>query len=566
MASTQMRMLLAVRQVDSDLRGAAARYPGSLPPTHPDRLRAWNFPLKWADGLLVRYTREEWEKLGLAERATEVARSRAEAELVRARAGEVSLDDDERRLLTERALGIQPAGEAERFAELQLTPEWTPRYMTSSPERFAAGVDGIRQEYGQATALGYGYVLMAGVRSAEDLAKYGSRLQELFETIVAKPAVAQVLVAAGRSGMAGVPHEARARLVKSVRETLWSFNTNRAGRSFLLTQVVDGYLGLKPGGVGDDLGLSVVDGIFISKLTLPVHFLAIRGGVFLEIGLSTRGVECWDPFDRNAEVRTASARRLELVEVLAQGYLRMARGYANLKSFQHGARVAQWVLGLQPNSAEAYQILGQCQLGEQRPREALETCERALELDRRLADAYLVQGNAYSLLSQWPEAIERYRQAIQHRVGYAEAYNNLGLVLSRNGEHARAVGAYHEAVRVRPDYAEAYYNLGNLHFEVGQGLEGEAADAELGRAVRAYEMAVKVAPDFAGAHYNLGQTHYAMKNLPAALAAYQAAVKANPKHAGAWHNMGIVYRDLGRNDDAVAALEKAVTLNPILLR
>ena len=292
MASVEMRMLLAVRQVDSDLRAAAARYPGSLPLTHTDRLRAWSFPLKWVDGLLVRYTREEWEKLEPAERATEVARSRAEAELVRARAGEVSLADDERQRLTERALGIQPTGEAERFLELQLIPEWTPRFMTSSPERFAAGVNGIRREYGQATALGYGYILMAGVRSAEDLTKYGRRLQELFETVVGKPAATQVLEAAGRAGMAGVPHEARARLVKSIRETLWSLNTNRAGRSFLLTQVVDGYLGLKPGGVGDDLGLSVVDGILISKLTLPVHFLAVRGGVALEIGLSTRGAEC----------------------------------------------------------------------------------------------------------------------------------------------------------------------------------------------------------------------------------------------------------------------------------
>lgn len=567
MASTQMRMLLAVRQVDGELRAAASRYPESLPPTHPAWLRRWSLPLKWVDGMMVRYLPEEWAGLKPAQRSVEVARCRAEARLVLARTGECELPAEEKEHLTRRALGILPGDEAERFAEVAATPETAPHFLTSSPERYVAGVTSVEQEYGAATALAYGCALMAGVRSPEDLAKYGQRLQTLFDRVTGRGAAAAVLLAAAKGGMSAVPHDARTRLVRSVRDTLWSMNTNRAGRSFLITQVVDGYLGLKPGGVGDDLGLSIVDGIIVSKLTLPVQFVSIRNAVYLEIGLSSHGFEYWDPLDRHGSVRMASARRLDLVDVLVQGYLRMARGYANLKSYQHGARVAQWVLGMRPGSAEAHQILGQCLLGEQRPREALEMCSRALEHDRRLADAYLVQGNAYSMMNQWPEAVERYRQAIAHRVGYAEAYNNLGLALSRNGEHERAVGAYHEAVRVRQDYAEAYYNLGNLHFERGQSIaDPDAARPEFVLAVAAYSNAVRIAPDFAGAHYNLGQTCYAMKDLPAALAAYQAAVKANPKHAGAWHNMGIVYRDMGRNEDAVAALEKAVTINPILLR
>jgi tetratricopeptide (TPR) repeat protein len=371
----------------------------------------------------------------------------------------------------------------------------------------------------------------------------------------------------GTSGLATLPHDARAKIVRAVRDRLWQQSAVRAGRSFLLTQVLDGYLGLRPGGVGDDLGLAAADGIVVAKLGFPVNFLLVNGGIHLEITVSPHGVEHWDPFDKNASVRVAAALRLGTADVLVLGYTRMARGYANTKSYAHGARVAHWVLGMQPRCAEAYEILGQCMLGEQKPTEAIEMCKKALAIDRRLADAYLVQGNAYSLMSRWPEAVERYKQAIHYRVGYAEAYNNLGLALQRNGESDRAIGAYNQAVRVRSDYVEAWYNLGNLYLERAPTLPaGAEQSAEYDRAIEAYGKAVEYAPDFAGAHYNLGQAHYAKKDLPAALAAYQAAVKANAKHAGAWHNMGIVYRDLGQPELAVAAIEKAVTLNPILLR
>ena len=560
-------MSLAVRQVDSELAAAAARYPKGLPPTHMAHLRGWTCGLRHIDGLLAACTRDEFAALPALVRGLEANRCWSEAELALAKAGEALLGVEAKESETQRALGILPGDEAGRFGEIASCHDFSPHYLTSSPERFQRGIAEVETEFGQATALGYGYVLMAGVRSFEDLAKYGNRIQQLFEAVTGKGGAAQVLSQTSKSRMANIGHDVRAKLLRAVRDGLWQMSSSRVGRPFLLTQVVDGYLGLRPGGVGDDLGLAVVDAIMVSKLALPVNFLQIKDGIYLEIGVSAHGFEYWDPLERHGEVRLAAARRLSTMDVMALGYTRMARGYANIKSFQHGARVAQWVLGLQPAWAEAYQILGQCLLGEQKPREAIAMCEKALEHDRRLADAYLVAGNAHSMMGHWPEAVEQYKLAIHNRVGYAEAYNNLGLALARNGEPERAIGAYKEAVRVRPDYAEAYYNHGNLHFELAQMLaEDVAKNVEFDLAIEAYRKAVGQAPDFAGAHYNLGQAYYGKHDLPGALAAYQAAVKANPKHAGAWHNMGIVYRDMGRQDLAVEALEKAVTLNPILLR
>ena len=567
MTSAQFQTGDAARQVDFDLSLAQERYPRNLPPTHIAVLSGWEPKLKPDDGMLPGYTPDEFERLPSLLKQLEINRAHAESMLVLDLAGQSELSEDDRDRLTQRALGILPSEESARLLEVASCTEFSPGFLTSNPDRFLKGIAAVESDVGQATALAYGFLLMAGVRSEDDLRKYGDRIEELFSTVATAATVQHQLQSMGRSGLASLTTGARAKTARAVRDRLWQLTDARAGQSFLLTQVLDGYLNLRPGGVGDDLGLAVADGIVVAKLGFRVDFLLIRGSVCLEMPLSAHEGECWHPFDRSKEMNEAAALRLGIADLLALGYMRMARGYADARSYAHGVRVAQWALSMNPDCAEALQMLGQCLLGEQRPAEAIDTCYRALVIDPGLAGAYLVQGNAYSLMNRWPEAIERYKHAIHSRVGYAEAYNNLGLALQRNGEYELAVGAYNEATRVRgDDYAEAWYNLGNLYLERAPTLAPDEQKAEYDRAIEAYRSAVKHARAFAGAHYNLGQAYYARKNLPAALAAYQAAVKANPKHAGAWHNMGIVYRDMGRQELAVEAIEKAVTLNPILLR
>lgn len=571
MASFDIKLGLAVRQVDATLSAEAQNYPARLPANHTAALTGWRCRLRRHFGTLIAYTQEEFASLSPLQRHLEQCRAQAEALIAYAKAGCVQLAEIELTFLTQRALGILPGNEGDRYLELACSPEFSPHYLTSTPERFLRGIADIEAEMGLATALGYGSLLLAGVRPHEDLLKYGDRIEELFEAVTETDDAADVLDLMSVDGIASLRREQKAKLLKVVRDALWRRSSVRQGRSFLLTQVVDGYLGLRPGGTGDDFGLSVCDAIIAAKLGLEVRFLLSGGTLWLEIGFGGSTIAYWSPFRRDPEPTPPRAARLSLADVFVIGYTRLARGYANYKQFGNGIRVANWVLGMKPNLAEAHQILGQCLLGDGKPKEAIEQCTLALQLDPTLADAYLVQGNAYMVLNRWTDAVAHYRKAIDRRPDYAEALNNLGLALQRSGELGKAAVAYREAVRQRPDYVEAYYNLGNLYLERAQyspdprrGI-GEKA-TELQHAVDAYREAVRLSPNFAGAWYNLGQAYYGRNELNQALAAYSAAVKANPKHAGAWHNMGIVYRDIGQPDKAVEAIERAVQLNPILLR
>ncbi|MEO0086035.1 MAG: tetratricopeptide repeat protein [candidate division WOR-3 bacterium] len=551
-----VRMGQAVRQVEADLLAAARCYPAKLPKTHLARLTGHGSGVRQPVCLRVGSPFEQLRQLSPLARTLEVNRSHAEALLALAKAGELAPGEEELARLTERALGMLPTEEGERLVEAASCAELEPQFMTSTPGRFAAGMTEVEKNMGQATALAYGFLLLAGVRSRADLMKYGMRLEQVFSAVTGKPAVRAILGTTDATGIRCLKRESRVRLLAAVRDALWQEKPDRPGTAFLLTQVVDGYVRRRPGPAGDSLGLAVLDAIVVAKLGLAVRFMHRQGHIYLEIVYSPQAVQHWDPLDRGAAVPVASTHRLTMVELAAQGYLRMARGYALRKNYAHGERVADWVIEMEPGNADAHTIRAECLLGSGNPNEALTASERALEIDHRLADAYVVQGNACGALGRWPEAVECYRKAIRCRVGYAEAYNNLGLALVRNGEPERALGAFNEAVRVRPDYAEAYYNIGNLHMEQNRPDE----------AIEAYKKAVVLVPDFAAAHYNLGQAYYARKDLPRALAAYEAAVSANPKHAGAWHNMGIVYRDMGEQERAVEAIEKAVQLNPLLLR
>lgn len=556
MLSLPIRMGVAVRQVDADLIRSAQAFTSSLPPGHTARLHEGKSKLKQMDGVLAIYTPAEFLELPRLGRTLEVNRCHAEALLALNWAGELALDGAALAALTSRALGCLPTNEGERLLEVVSCPELEPSFLTSNPSRLLTGLQEIEQELGPATALCYGFLLMAGVRSRSDVCKYGNRVEELVKRLLRRPGVRSILTTTGTAKPRSPKPSMRVQLLRSLRDAMWQECGNRVGNAFLLTQVIDGYLGLRPGAVGDSLGLAVIDTLVLAKLGFPVRHLGRGDRVFLEIAVSEWAVEYWDPADLKGTVPVTSCHRLSLADLLLRGYERMARGYANRGQFAHGERIANWLLAMKVDYAPAYQLLAQCLLGQNRPEEAAAACAKAIQLDPRLAEAYLTHGNALSAMNQRREAIDCYKRAIHLQVGFAEAYNNLGLALWRDNQPEKAVGAFRQAIRVRRDYAEAYYNLGTLYAELNQPES----------AITAFRQAVQIAPSFAQAYYNLGMVHYNQKNLEAALAAYQAAVKANPKHAAAWHNLGIVYRDLGRQELAVEAIEKAVQLNPVLLR
>ena len=134
-----------------------------------------------------------------------------------------------------------------------------------------------------------------------------------------------------------------------------------------------------------------------------------------------------------------------------------------------------------PESALAHEHLCFAQYQAGRPRDALESCRRALDLDPGRIDARVNLATALSVLGDLDGAVAEFQRVLRYRPGSAEAHTNLGLVYMAKNRPDLAIESYRSALRSNPHHAEAHNDLG-----VALALAGrrEEAVAELKEAVR----------------------------------------------------------------------------------
>jgi tetratricopeptide (TPR) repeat protein len=546
----------AVADVEANLERFGQYYPADLPAHHHARRAGWRIGLRWTDDGFVRCYPSEFASLRPLQRALETERCHATALLVSERLNEVILTQQQREELGQRALGILPDSEAARYHELFSCPPLLPRRICRSARELVAGVGAIEEEMGRATAIGFGMLTLAGLRHEHELVKYGERIDRLFARVVAAPDVIQALNVEVPADDPAASASAQVNLLVTVREALWQLLPGRVSTEFLLTQVIDAYIGEKPGG-GNSLGLALVDSIIIARLGFAVSYRISDGVLSLRVKAADQLLH-WNVIRREplSAAPDARARELNLTDLFAVAYGSLATLCFTRSMWDRALDCYNRQLELTPGSAETLTSLAACYLRKQSPTDAIKMCKAALEIAPDSAETLHQLGNAHAMTNSWPKAIDSYKKALRVRPEYAEVYNNLGFAYMRSEMPDQAVAAFETAIEKRPDYFQAHYNLGNLHLERG----------EHDRAIGYYRDAVRLEPKFVGAFYNLGRAYYEKQDLDGAIHSYQKAVQLNPKHFGAWHNLGIAYRDKGLTDKAVAALEKAVSINPNLMR
>jgi len=549
------RVARAVEEVESTLERSARYYPGDLPADHRARRAGWHVELHRAVNGFVRHTPGEFSRLEPLRRQLEIARAQAEALLVADRLDEVILGTQQREELTRRALGILPSSEADRLEEVYACAELQPRHFARSSVAMMAAFEQVERELGRPTALTYCMLSLAGLRQEEELTRYGDRLDRIFDRLTSAPAVIRAL---GED----IPDDSAEKfnallgLLIATREQLWQMKPNRVSVEFLLTQVIDNYLGTQSG-VGNSLGLAILDSIILGRLGFSVNYLIEDNVLRLEVLVANRSVywEVTSPMPLSY-VPIVSGRLVDQRDLFAMTYGSLATMCFTRGMWDRSVEAYQRTLELNPNSIETRTSLAVCLLRKQQPADAIRELRACLELDANAPEVHHQLGNAYAMQSNWSRAIDSYKRAIRISPDMAEVYNNLGFAYLHSGNNTQAVAAFETAIEHRADYYEAYFNLANLH------LEQHRYDL----AVKYYRETLRIEPKFVAAHYNMGRALYDKHDLDGAIHAYQKAVALNPKHFGAWHNLGIAYRDRGQKQKAVEALERAVTINPNLMR
>jgi predicted TPR repeat methyltransferase len=151
------------------------------------------------------------------------------------------------------------------------------------------------------------------------------------------------------------------------------------------------------------------------------------------------------------------------------------------------------VLQIDPDNADALDLLGMLAAQTGHLPQALALLDRAIERAPDVADFHINRGNVLRLKARFEEAATAYRAAIAINGNAVGAYMNLGAALSRLGELDSATEAAQRAVELAPDNADVHYVLANIQCDRRQW---EAATA-------AYRRVLALAPAYLDAYEGL---------------------------------------------------------------
>ena len=127
--------------------------------------------------------------------------------------------------------------------------------------------------------------------------------------------------------------------------------------------------------------------------------------------------------------------------------------------------------------------------------EALDACQKSVELDPKNAENHNNLGNVFHKLGQLEDAEKSYNKVIVLKPENASAYNSLGNIFHKYGKLDEAKKNYKKSITLKPDFAIAYNNLGVVFKKLGKEKEAK----------KCFNITINLKPNFNEALINKGQ-------------------------------------------------------------
>lgn len=144
---------------------------------------------------------------------------------------------------------------------------------------------------------------------------------------------------------------------------------------------------------------------------------------------------------------------------------------------------------------------------------------------------YLKFGDICLETGKLDEAINSYQKAIEINPILDGVYNNLGVAYTKKNETDEAINCYKKAIELNPNNAEPYCNLGVAITKNNQ----------IDAAIENYLIALNINPNYATACFNLGLSYSKKRDINNAILYYEKALSINPNYIEAYFNLGIAY-------------------------
>jgi len=206
-----------------------------------------------------------------------------------------------------------------------------------------------------------------------------------------------------------------------------------------------------------------------------------------------------------------------------------------------------------PNNSALYQQLSGLQLVMKDFNGALNSAQKAMQLNPNDGDAVIVYTRAETAAGNAGAAISKWKTWAAAHPNEAGPDVILGTLEEAQGNQNAAMDYYKKALVIQPDQAVAQNNLAFLMLDSGQDVDTALSLAESAR--RAMPNSPNTADTLAWAYYYKGIYGSARDLL-------ENAEKTDPNDVSIEYHLGMVYSKMGKKADAIAHLKKAVTLGP----
>jgi len=177
-----------------------------------------------------------------------------------------------------------------------------------------------------------------------------------------------------------------------------------------------------------------------------------------------------------------------------------------------------------------------------------------LNLECKDAEGYFEKAVVLYEVLMAEEALEACDKAIELKPDYAAAYDLRGRILYRPWKYEEAIKAFDRVIEVNPDYADVYLNKGWCLCEIERYEEAvECFNIGIGKDEYSEEL-------YASKAWVLLQE--LNQKDEEALQAYKKAIELSPKDNIYYFFAGQILKELGRDEEAIAMIDEAIALEP----
>jgi tetratricopeptide (TPR) repeat protein len=259
-----------------------------------------------------------------------------------------------------------------------------------------------------------------------------------------------------------------------------------------------------------------------------------------------------DLVEREYLLRAFQAREADDYENLrVAACVQEIESFKEKKDYFSALNIANKLLAIR-GQAKDWLEKGSCLDNLERYDEALESFDRAIELDPNDGEAWVMKGSVFYKLERYKEALASFDQASKLDADHQSVWALRGYVLHHLKHYEEALVSFELAIKLGANYQEIWVLRGSILKNLKRYDE----------ALVSFDRVIELNQNYKLAWTLRGDVLDNLKRYDEALVSYDRVIELDPNNKWAWINRGDILNNLERYEEALASWDKMIELDP----